>query len=219
MASRIEFRQKDGGKVLFDLIVPPSGSGLKPFYMMDNKVSTGMFAEFADANPAAVASADWRKMGVAKLPVTRINAAEALQFARWLGGNLPTAQQWDFVAGLSNKAGRMGPSLKEATAAVGRSEPRNVDDGQDLGPMGINDLAGNGREWTRNILLADGTSRSGPLENPTARDLVIMRGRNFTLAKPLTYADLEFEEKNPQTQYYLKGSPYTTFRVVIEVND
>ena len=209
---RIFFTSPNGEKATFILVAPVEQG--RPFYMMENKVWNGFFAEFASAIPDAVSKTDWRKDGPSKQPATRISVTEADKFAKWLGGKLPSVKQWDYTAGLGGRAGRDGPSLKENTAAVGRSDPRNIDDPvQDVGPLQIKDLAGNGREWTRDTI----SMREVPLDGPTANDLVVLRGRNYTLQKPLTYADLEYEKTTPQTQFYLKTSPYTTFRVVIEV--
>jgi formylglycine-generating enzyme required for sulfatase activity len=215
LPDRIEYAMKNGDKAVF-LLIEPTG-GLKPYYLMETKVPNNFFAEFASADPDAVAATDWRNDAPARQPAMRVTAAEAFQFAHWLGGNLPTVKQWDYAARLSSWAGLKGPSRKAGDVAVGRSEPRALDDPvQDVGPHGFRDLSGNGREWTRDIL---GSAQSGPLDKPTAADLVILRGRNFTLSKPLTYADLDYEATVPQTQYYLKASPYTTFRVVIEVGE
>ncbi|MCE9530429.1 MAG: protein kinase [Planctomycetes bacterium] len=208
---RIAYKLKNGEEAFF-ILVKPSGS-LKPFYMTEFKVWNGFFAEFAEAKPQIVAKTEWRKDAPSHQPAVRVSVDEAYQFARWLGGNLPTAKQWDAAAGTDSRAGRDGPSTKESSVAIGRSEPRAYDDPiKDVGPLEIRDLAGNGREWTRDVV----TSREVPLDRPTSSDLVILRGRNFTLTKPLTYADLDYEAKVPQTQFYLKSSPYTSFRVVIE---
>ncbi len=213
---RIEFTLKNGDKAVFILITPVGGG--RPFYLMENKVWNAFFAEFAQANPATVAKTAWRNDSPPRQPATRMNAAEAFAFARWLGGKLPTTAQWDYAAGVQNKAGRNGPSANEQSAAVGRSEPRSLDDPvHDDSVLGIRDLGGNGREWTRNILKPDGSTREGPLDTPAAGDWAILRGRNYTLATPLTYEDLEYQAKIPQTGFYLKGSPYTSFRVVIEL--
>src|SRR2546430_978318 len=139
---------------------------------MENKVSNGFFAEFGEAEPAAVAKTEWRKDLSAKQPAMRVNAAGAFQFARRLGGNLPTTRQGAYAAAVPDKAGRDGPSQKDGNAAVGRSEPRAIDDPiQDEGPHSLRDLAGNGREWTRDLLIPGGSTREGPLDKPAAGDL------------------------------------------------
>jgi hypothetical protein len=218
LPERIEFVQQNGDRALFALIQP--SSGLAPYYMMETKVSNGLFKEFAGARAAeAEAGASWRN-APALLPVTGVNVTEARQFARWLGGYLPTTKQWDYAAGVTKRAGRDGPSIKVGTAAVGLNEPRPIDDHRDEGPFGTFDMAGNGREWTRDVMLPDGSIRPGSIDRPAAAgDISILRGHNFTLATPLSYADLDYEQRMPQTQFSTKPSPYTSFRVVIEVED
>jgi hypothetical protein len=79
-------------------------------------------------------------------------------------------------------------------------------DSDDLSPSGVRDLAGNGREWTRDNLPEDDT-------------LAVLRGRSYTAAGPLTYAQLLEQRNDPNltpTQYHDKASPYTGFRVVID---
>ena len=213
---QIEYKTTAGDTVRFRLIAP--GGNLRPFYMMETKVTNSLFHDFADAEKSAVVSTAWKSTLPGNLPAVNMTAGEAHALAKWLGGKLPTTQQWDEAAGIRNRAGRDGPSLKFGTAAIGRAEPRSVDDtARDEGPYGTRDMAGNGREWTRDLLMPDGSKMEGPLSRPNASDLVVLRGRNFTLSKPLTYADMDYEAKTPQTQYYVKPSPWTGFRVVIEI--
>ena len=55
----------------------------------------------------------------------------------------------------------------------------------------------------------------GPLADT---DRLILRGRMFTLDRPLTYAILKHErEEQPQTAPATVGSPYTGFRVVLKL--
>ena len=212
---RIIFKLKNGEEALFVLINPAPPD--KPFYMMEGKVWNSFFDEFAFANPDAVRKTEWQRVDPHQ-PAVRIRMSEALAFAHWLGGKLPTTKQWDEAAGIHNRAGRDGPSLKEGTAAIGIEKPRSFNEAvKDYGPNDLRDMAGNGREFTLNVLTAEGAARTAPLERPTAQDLVILRGRNFTLTKPLSYTELDQESKVPQTQFYVKGSPYTSFRVVLEL--
>ena len=43
------------------------------------------------------------------------------------------------------------------------------------------------------------------------------RGRSYTAQQPLFYADLVYEQDKPQVQYYDMASPYTGFRVVVDI--
>jgi serine/threonine protein kinase len=198
---RIIYKLKNGDEAAFVLLQPSEG---KPFYMMESKVWNAFHEELSGKEG---------KGGFQ--PVTGITVADAYRFAQTLGGNLPASRQWDFAAGFDDRGGRAGPSLDPDKAAVNRSEAQPVNASQDVGPKGLKDLAGNGREFTRDLISKNG--KEVPLGSPTDDDFVILRGRNFTLQTPLTYANLAYEQKTPQRQLYQKSSPYTSFRVVVEV--
>ena len=193
---RIFFPLKDGSAATFLLILPLSDADPRPFYMMENKVWNAFYREFA-----ATAGPD-------RLPVLNVTFAQAQKFAEWLGGLLPTAQQWDHAAGLTHRDGRSGPALGNRVA-IDRDAPMAVGSAaDDVSPFLVRDLAGNGREFTRDRLTAE-----------DGENLVVLRGRSFKYRMPLTYEMLrsEKEAKNTQTQHTDKASPYTGFRVVIEV--
>jgi formylglycine-generating enzyme required for sulfatase activity len=136
--------------------------------------------------------------------------AEAERCAAWLGGKLPTPGQLDLAAGCERRDGREGPARGPRVAVNRRAEgPRPVDDpaSDDVSPCGVRDLAGNGREWTRDFLWAGGEK------------LAVLRGWSFTAPRPLRFADLDLfarEDRTP-TQYPTHASPTTGFRVVIEI--
>jgi len=68
-------------------------------------------------------------------------------------------------------------------------------------------MAGNGREFTSDTLLA-GTEK-----------MIVLRGRMFTLSKPLTFDDITAEQKPERTQTQYPGArhPQTGFRIVVDV--
>jgi hypothetical protein len=116
----------------------------------------------------------------------------------------------------------------------------------DSNQYGLLDMAGNGREWTRTIYSrgalatsagalatsagalatsagADATPTKGEkrdlaTSSLTATDKLVLRGRMFTLERPLSYAIIEMERtRQPQTATPTVGSPYTGFRVVLSL--
>jgi hypothetical protein len=93
---------------------------------------------------------------------------------------------------------------------------KKTDAEADITRLGLLDLAGNGREWTRTVLTRSGEKRdlgSAPLADT---DKLILRGRNYTLDRPLTYAILNHERtQQPQAALPNVPSPYTTFRIVL----
>lgn len=97
--------------------VPPT------FYMMENKVWNALYARFAAAQPQ-LAGKTWMKGGTRganedklvdigngnpRHPVLRMNYNEAMAFAEWLGGRLPSIKQWDTAAGEYRKPRWRGP--------------------------------------------------------------------------------------------------------------
>ena len=208
LADRLTFRvgSEEGTAVL---LTPPGG---KPFYLTEWKVWNALVAAFAKDRPAA--GEDDYAAKPLKLPAVGLTAGRAAEFCRWLAGPagaLPSPDEWDYAAALDDRAGRDGPGVGGRPALGGL---RPVDSPErERGPRGIDDLGGNGREWTRR-LLRGGTLGDGPAADD---ELAILRGRMQTLARPLSYADLDSERIEPQTQYAGKSSRYTTFRVAIGV--
>src|SRR5262249_33297617 len=70
-----------------------------------------------------------------RLPVMRVTVVEAHCFAAWLGGFLPTVQQWDKAAGRFEEDRGEGPFIepwdaKDPQIAVGRAREGPMEAGQ-----------------------------------------------------------------------------------------
>jgi hypothetical protein len=190
--------------VRFILVPQGPNDPLPTYYMMKYKVSNGLFAAWRKEKPPAGAGADW-----ARLPAVGMRRDEAAALATWLGGQLPSLQQWDKAAALDRR-----PDPKNAAVGRGIAEPRPVDDCDgDQSPLGIGDLLGNGTEFTREPPIKEEVKDKGA----KPRDLVILRGQRWMAAGPLTLKALEEQQKDlPQVQFADRGSPFTGFRVVLE---
>jgi hypothetical protein len=203
-------------KVVF-VFVQPEGKADAPFYLLENKVTNGVFHVFADTNRQAVDGAVWKQGGIAngrdvgdddELPVFRVTRPEAVRCAAWLGGLLPRARQLDLAFGYD---GRPKPDFPKVAAVHRLLEgPRTItESSKDRSPNGICDLSGNGREWTRD----DMTSEDG-------KRLAVLRGHSYTTSEPLTFADLDKWIEDPAICPVLSPdyrSWTTSFRVVIEL--
>ncbi len=86
--------------VRFRLVVPGEGQQLRPFYMMETKVWNDLFRVFAQAHPERLdPETRWTQTADGRLPVYFVSVKEADRFARWIGGRLPSGDQWDTAAG------------------------------------------------------------------------------------------------------------------------
>jgi Protein kinase domain/Sulfatase-modifying factor enzyme 1 len=221
----------------FVLVPHHAEQRLPSFYILENKVWNELFAEFNNhymqEHPDLVDSEkwpmDWADRGAEKghgddmpaasyprHPVMRVGFHQAEEFAQWLGGSLPSPEQWDAAAGLysasAKKSGAVGPFRGDWTGSprpkiavdpggAGTSPVGERDD--DVSPFLCRDMAGNGAEWTSQVT-------SGGYSTVT------LRGRDYHKERPLFYSDL-LAENSPEIE---KEDPYYTsdhigFRVVL----
>jgi hypothetical protein len=214
--------------VLF-LLIPQNKPGEpSPFYIMRDKVSNGQFNVAAkDARmgeplkEAAKAGlmAKWNTDGrgapdQAALPVFSVTLPQARCFAQILGGELPTATQWDKAAGLFDGAkGPFEPGKPPKGLVLAHNQgrvPRPLpvgDPGGDESVFGCRDMADNGREWTA-------TTNRGEVFNlpggAKANDASRLRGGTFVGLEVFQFTD------GGQSLPVGKEREDIGFRVVIE---
>jgi serine/threonine protein kinase len=205
-------------EVVFLLIRPEKSQGVPRFYCMQCKVWNSLYRHLMSPqegrpwkNGGGLANGASLGSGSDHLPVLGVTRAEAEECAHRLGGRLPTAKELDLAVGYYGPGPLSGKPLGGNDPAINRAllGPRDVFDRGDETPSGIRDLAGNGREWTSDELLA-GSER-----------LAELRGRSYTAGQPLLWDDLtkwiERREECCPTQRPEHGSPYTGFRVVLPI--
>jgi Protein kinase domain/Sulfatase-modifying factor enzyme 1 len=232
--------------------IPWAERGKAPFYMMEDKVTNALFAEFARKNPGAVNGSRWRLgarqsetpysaaipqtmallfamppgtpnfqalqatefdrqagfvqphwpqpgdlgAGQPLWPVLRVDVMEAARCAAWLGGQLPSVEQWDKAAGRFETKPGVGPfreGYKSGEIAINRRAPMPVGSAShDVSVFGIRDMAGNGWEWTRSLLRAGQVSEFMGDPSRVAMDAAAsLRGRDFSNEEPLDFASLD----------------------------
>jgi formylglycine-generating enzyme required for sulfatase activity len=194
--------------VCFRLIFGGNGpDAVEPFYVMESKVWTSLYREAGMIPPAE------SEVNGPESPVTGVTAEEAARFAKVaLDGTLPTPKQWDHAAGVGvARRDTVTRGGGRPRVNIARPGPLSRDD---VSEFGLLDMAGNGREWTRGVL---SSAKLVGVDAISPTDLVILRGRNFTLQSGLTFKDLEYEQHTPQTHLPTARSPYTSFRVVVPV--
>jgi serine/threonine protein kinase len=226
---RVERVLSDGTRIPFLLIKQDRSGEPEPFYIMETKTWNGLFARFCHENKSVVADSEvWRPISDGKfpegwddqLPALNMTADQAHRCALWLGGKLPTVEQWDKAAGLYDRGDRTGPYLgtwdyrDKLAIAVARDRPLPVGTArQDLSPNGCRDMAGNGLEWTRTPM----TSAVEFPPPPGSIELILTRGRRFSAPGPLRYDDLRDRLKGDAGEFD-KADEEIGFRVVIELD-
>jgi hypothetical protein len=226
-----------GMPCVFVLIPYHAEQKLGSFYMMENKVWNELFAEFnrqyLEEHPSLLNSEewpnDWADRGAERAhgddmpaasypryPVMRVSFRQAQEFAKWLGGSLPSPLQWDVAAGLyspaAKKSGALGPFRGDwnnsprpkiavdvggaGTSPVGASE-------DDISPFFCRDMAGNGAEWTSQV--------SSP-----PYSMVMLRGRDYHKDQPLLYSELATSSTENEKEDPYLTSDHIGFRVVLE---
>jgi serine/threonine protein kinase len=233
--NRIDKVLDDGTRVHFILIRKGRGIDPETFYIMEDKVTVALFRKFAEEHPEQITDSRWRTEGALaggqytkdkypSHPVMNVTVIDAWKFAQWLGGNLPTVKQWNKASGFYEKNRGEGPFLEpweKGEIAVGRGKDGPMDVGtarRDRSPLDVRDMAGNGREWTRNLSLNFNNEMVPLNRKPKDGDRVLLRGRSYANPKPLHFNDIEEDNKFKavEDQDYLEPSPFTGFRVVIE---
>jgi len=164
----------------------PEGSGdpsehpqrriaVSPFRIQEHEVTNAEYRRF-DPNHDRLAAAD--------LPVVNVTWYEAMAYAAWLGGSLPTEAQWELAA--RNTAGRLypwgadAPTCARANFMDCGSTLLPVRNGRDQGrtPEQVYDLAGNAWEWCRDWYGVYGQSEKDPL-GPSGGSARVVRGGSF----------------------------------------
>jgi hypothetical protein len=244
-----------GQDVVMVVVPREKPSDPRTFYIMENKVWNDLYSHFAvnpemrkkldryaEANPGTVKQQwqrggyapgsaepkEWEELGIdgrGRVPVFRVTVTEAYFFATWLGGNLPTKQQWTKAAGSSEPdiapdEDRTGPFDGDVNDPQGlavnlsTTGPQPVGEAKrDVSRFGCRNMAGNGWEFVRDI--KNLPNRFVPLP-AGQQDLatVQLMGQDYELsAAPLTFKQIR-EAINGQN--YLEASPRTSFRVVLE---
>ena len=218
-------------------LISPDNEFNGSFYMMETEVWNDLFAEFVKTNEDSLTDQQqtWRMgatvggkpLGVsgpqARLPVLNVHHLDAFRFAIWLGGRLPTKEEWNIAAGCEAKdrptAGPFQNSKdgQELDIVINRPQgPKPVGEAvDDVSIFGIRDMTGNGAEFTCTAiegitLTADNYDKGMP---PTGLELdFIVRGSHY-------FSEKRWECTDASRDYpaWSGLDNYITFRVVLEV--
>jgi serine/threonine protein kinase len=188
------------------------------YYIMENKVWNGLFALFE--REEAQGGGDKRSQLDPDVPAFNVQVLAARRFAKWLdaSGDLPTPEEWDKAAGRFEPNRRSGPfeePWKPGELAIERDQIGPMAVGRaakDVSLFGCRDMAGNGREWTREI--ADLVRRRWIDEQSIGPDVFVrLRGGSFRSPEPLTF---QYLDNAPDQHEASETAEDIGFRVVLE---
>lgn len=158
---------------------PSRDVSLKAFRIDDCEVTCFEYWRFARATKTA-APPGWidgrYPYGGERLPVGNVSPQEATRFAEWVGGRLPTSDEWEVAA--TGGTGRPFPwsdSFLPRLANASGGEPVEVrSEPQDRSPFGGFDFCASLREW---VVLPDGriVARGGSINTGNPGNLRLTR--------------------------------------------
>jgi serine/threonine-protein kinase len=212
---------------------------LKAFYFGETRLSRNVAADFVNETGLAADNAAatelvqrWNREARPRWPATGFTAEIAQRCAVWLGGELPSPQQWDRAAGAefhrAAETGCLPPAVWDANvwprgpfrepwsptqhSAVALAEFVDVGAAtHDVSCFGCRDMAGNGTEFTNAV--RDGTS-TGKRVPVAAADVsealfVELRGKAIGSAQPWMF------QESSGVHPYTEPAAETGFRLVI----
>jgi formylglycine-generating enzyme len=131
---------------------PAHTVALRGFWMSETTITEAAFYRF-QVTQLGLALAEPRP-GDGALPRINISWAEALQYANWAGGDLPTEAQWEYAArgGGTERLYPWGNTFSSDDANYrhdGSSRQRANAKSYQPNPLGLYNMSGNIEEWTR----------------------------------------------------------------------
>jgi hypothetical protein len=185
----------------------------------------GLYEVFAGKYPWAV-SREWEEEAADPatdpLPAVNVTVLEAHYFALCVGGKLPSDAQWRKAAGeFDGQEGPFKQGWKPGGIALGRDDPAPVGTSpDDESGFHCRDMAGNGRELTRDLTdpRRDGTD---PFTEPREQDFFRFRGHSFRRDRPYVFKNDEagaagFHGRSEDGGFHGRPEDDVSFRVVIE---
>jgi formylglycine-generating enzyme required for sulfatase activity len=198
---------------------------LSAFCMDETEVTVAAYAECVTATtcgaPPSNQLSAWGRPGEEQRPVAVVEWAQARDYCRWRGGDLPTEAQWEYAArgtdGRRYPWGNASPGLQPCWQ--GPSPPpvplRPCDVAthpDDRSPFGILDMGGNIGEWTRDWYAAYSTDGGSPQVDPTGPAMGatrVVRGGDWTSTRAIDVGASYRRAEGPA-----RGQWYVGFRCI-----
>ena len=165
---------------------PPSEVTLDGYWLKRTEVTNSEYARCVQAGACtAPANHVWEDDKYHNYPVANVTWAQANDYARWIGGRLPTEAEWE--KGCRGPRGFVFPWGN----AVPRPEYANYDNLKKMlipvefyspkyaSPYGLVDMAGNAAEWTANLEMPYPYRADDGREDTQAAGPRVFRGGSF----------------------------------------
>ena len=190
---------------------------LDAFWVMETEVTNAFYAECVAADACTPPSTDaWKDPALANHPVANITWAQAVAYAEWSGGRLPTEAEWEKAARGTDQRDFPWPNNEPGDHGININTATTVDVGtfpESASPFGALDMAGNVEEWVADWYSPTYYAES-PAENPTGPAsgiFRVVRGGSFRSNQVATRTTKR-DGAIPNSTYESVG-----FRVVIPV--
>ncbi|MBI4056861.1 MAG: formylglycine-generating enzyme family protein [Elusimicrobia bacterium] len=146
------------GGIMEEYEIPVHEVNIKSFEMSKTEVTVVQYKACVDegscTKPEEGGSCNWNKLGREKYPINCVDWNQAVVYAQWAGGRLPSEAEWEYAARSAGKNqiypwGNEEPTSAKAvymsnggTQPVGSKPAGNT-------KQGVSDMAGNVWEWVQ----------------------------------------------------------------------
>ena len=201
------------------------------FWMMETEVTNAQYQLCVEEGACSIPRNDyWELSDFADYPVTNINWFQAVDYATWVGGRLPTEAEWERAArGYDQRIYPWGDQWDASyvnycdyNCEHRWNDPANSDLFGEVAPVGsypkgrspygLLDMAGNVWEWTADWY-EESYYRRSPTRNPTGPsegENRALRGGSYQHGRWMARATARYAQ-NPNSEFGFIG-----FRVVVD---